>query len=97
MSVELDVEEFVSRCVAVVICYYHFGKTWKDWASMIARIQVLCEEFDLLEVSFDSIRPRIFLALSDRFDRETADRLGREFTDLFASVAASCPATAGHG
>jgi len=95
--VEFDVEVFVSRCVAIVVCYYHFGRTWKDWASIIARIQALSEEFDSPEVSFDSIGPPLLAALCDRFDRETADRLAREFTDLFVFISSSSPATVGHG
>jgi hypothetical protein len=95
MNVELDEAELVSRCVAIVVAYYHFARTWKDWVSVIGSIQAVSETFDHSQVSFDSIRPLLLEDLSDRFDRETADRLGLEFTDLFTVISAPSPAIVG--
>jgi hypothetical protein len=97
MNVELDEAELVARCVAIVVSYYHFARSWKDWVSIVGSIQSLSERFDSLEVSFDSIRPMLLVELSDRFDQETADRLALEFTDLLAFISSSSPAIVAHG
>lgn len=95
MPFEPAADVLVSRCVSIVVCYYHLATTWKDWTSTVLKIQRLSEQFDSAEISFDSIRPLIVARLSERFDPETADRLCLEFTDLIRSIAGSSPATVG--
>jgi hypothetical protein len=96
MNVDLDVEELVSRCVAIVVCYYHFARTWKEWVAIVAKIQTIAEEAEALEVPYRSIDPPLLRELTDRFDQETADRLSREFAHLFAVISSSSPAIVGH-
>jgi hypothetical protein len=96
MPVELEVEDIVSRCVAIVVCYYHFARAWPDWVAVLSTIQAISEDAEASGVSFDSIGPLLQFELSDRFDQETADRLWLEFSDLFAFASASSPAIVGH-
>jgi hypothetical protein len=96
MPAELDVEELVSRSVAIVVCYYHFARAWPDWVAVVATIQAISEDAEALGVSFDAIGPLLQVELSDRFDRETADRLSLEFSDLFIFISASSPVIVAH-
>ena len=96
MHGELEVEEIVSRCVAIVVCSYHFARAWPDWAAVLATVQAISEEAEASGVSFDEIGPLLQVELSDRFDQETADRLCLEFSDLFTFITASSPAIVGH-
>jgi hypothetical protein len=96
MSIEPEVEEIVSRSVAIVVCYYHFAKTWEDWAAILAKIQALSGDIEDREVSIRSIVPLLRIELNDRFDRETAHRLFSEFSDMLALVCSSRGALTGH-
>ena len=84
MKTERAVGQLVSQCVSILARYHLLEKTWPNWASMVVEIRAVSAEAEKSGVSCDSIPSLLLIDLSERYDRETTERLIGEFTEILA-------------